>query len=310
LKEKYQPDDVITGIEHERDLCKVKMKANDKPSTLCEQLSAINNKYNKRLAKMTVAQQVQVIVEKAPRGYQSLLVSEQLCSKSAVMVKLLAKAAMGELYRATIETDAAAAEEEEEEDESKEKSEVLLAMADFTCYSCGEKDHKSYQCWNKHNGGGNLNGNSNGNNNGYKKFTGKCNNYGRAGHKSEKCWEKDENKNSRPEWWKSNNGGGGGSGNHNTNEHGNAAINSGYNIEMMLTGTDGLEIASDIQALKGAGLWVADMGATVRDFIPKVCKRQMRSLQLAMAHMKQPNESGTYTVWQPTNVKMMLVRWS
>jgi hypothetical protein len=78
LKEKYQPDDVITGIERERDLRKVKMKANDKLSTLFEQLSAINNKYNKRLAKMTVAQQVQVIVKKAPRGYQSLLVSKQL----------------------------------------------------------------------------------------------------------------------------------------------------------------------------------------------------------------------------------------
>jgi hypothetical protein len=46
--------------------------------------------------------------------------------------------AMSGLYRATIETDAV---EEEEEDESKEKSEVLLAMTDFTCYSCGEKGH-------------------------------------------------------------------------------------------------------------------------------------------------------------------------
>jgi hypothetical protein len=47
LKAKYMPDDVITKVELRQMLGKVKMKKDDEPSILFEQLSAIENQFNK-----------------------------------------------------------------------------------------------------------------------------------------------------------------------------------------------------------------------------------------------------------------------
>jgi hypothetical protein len=47
LKAKYMPDDVITKVELRQMLGKVKMKKDDEPSVLFEQLSAIENRFNK-----------------------------------------------------------------------------------------------------------------------------------------------------------------------------------------------------------------------------------------------------------------------
>jgi hypothetical protein len=47
LKAKYMPDDVITEVALRRMLSKVKMKKDEEPSILFEQLIAIENRFNK-----------------------------------------------------------------------------------------------------------------------------------------------------------------------------------------------------------------------------------------------------------------------
>jgi hypothetical protein len=47
LHAKYMPDDIITKVELRQMLSKVKMKKDDEPSILFEQLSAIENRFNK-----------------------------------------------------------------------------------------------------------------------------------------------------------------------------------------------------------------------------------------------------------------------
>jgi hypothetical protein len=110
------------------------------------------------------------------------------------------------------------------------------------------------------------------------------------------------------------NGGGGGGGTHNTNEHDNAAINSGYNIEMLLTATDGLTTVSDIQALS-AGLWVADMGATVNSTLHEAgfdIKSMQKTNEVNTVgngtHEAAKGVENMYMVWQPT--KMWKRFWS
>ena len=77
LFKKYEPDDKITRVEMRELLTKVSMKANQDPSTLFEQISAIQNRYNTSTRKIDEEDLIAVILKAAPKDYQAVLTIEQ-----------------------------------------------------------------------------------------------------------------------------------------------------------------------------------------------------------------------------------------
>jgi hypothetical protein len=78
LKKKYQPCDTMTRVELRHQLNKATLKKNADPATLFEQISAIENKYNKSTRKIDEDDLIVVVIDAAPQEYQSVLTNEQL----------------------------------------------------------------------------------------------------------------------------------------------------------------------------------------------------------------------------------------
>jgi hypothetical protein len=77
LFKKYEPDDKITRVEMREQLTKVSMKAHQDPTTLFEQISAIQNRYNNASRKIDEEDLIAVILKAAPKDYQAVLTVEQ-----------------------------------------------------------------------------------------------------------------------------------------------------------------------------------------------------------------------------------------
>lgn len=77
LFKKYEPDDKITRVEMRELLAKVSMKANQDPTSLFEQISAIQNRYNNASRKIDEEDLIAVILKAAPKDYQAVLTVEQ-----------------------------------------------------------------------------------------------------------------------------------------------------------------------------------------------------------------------------------------
>jgi hypothetical protein len=77
LKAKYMPDDVITIVKLRWMLRKVKMKKDDEPSILFEQLSAIKNRSNEPGEQIPDDDLIAVVLTAAPTEYVSILTAEQ-----------------------------------------------------------------------------------------------------------------------------------------------------------------------------------------------------------------------------------------
>ncbi len=80
LAKKYQPQHTtITRIEQRQKLNKIKMKKNEDPAKLFEQISQIENKYRYNTAAFTIdeADLIAVVLDAAPKEYQAVLTAEQ-----------------------------------------------------------------------------------------------------------------------------------------------------------------------------------------------------------------------------------------
>ena len=111
------------------------------------------------------------------------------------------------------------------------------------CYNCRKDGHKFYQCPDKKNSSEiNLNRN--------------CNNCGKWGHRAVDFWEMGENKDKRPEWWKSKND----QNTKNAQEQVTAALGMATSVEYLFAG---INFLNNEKLLSDPKIWIADSVATV-----------------------------------------------
>ena len=77
LAKKYQPQDTITRVKLRQKLNKIKMKKNEDPAKLFEQISQIENKYNTAAFTIDSADLIAVVLDAAPKEYQAVLTAKQ-----------------------------------------------------------------------------------------------------------------------------------------------------------------------------------------------------------------------------------------
>eukprot|EP00957_Ditylum_brightwellii_P184573 14057643-Ditylum_brightwellii.AAC.1 len=78
---------------------------------------------------------IATVLEKAPKEYGTVLTVEQRTQGGGLTLAHLQEA-MTQLWRTLYGG----------ENENDDKNEMGLAIADITCYRCGKKGHKGYQC--------------------------------------------------------------------------------------------------------------------------------------------------------------------
>ena len=126
LKKKYQSKDTMTRVELQHQLNRVTLKKGVDPATLFEQLSAIENRYNTSRRQIEQEDLIAVVIDAAPKEYQSVLTNEQLRLGNGVTLSVLEKA-MNALWRAQAKNT-----------EAKEEGEELVPNA-FAGYCIGYK---------------------------------------------------------------------------------------------------------------------------------------------------------------------------
>jgi len=257
LFKKYQPEDTITRVELRQMLNKIKMKKNEDPAKLFEQISQVENRYVRAGYALDPADLIAVVMDAAPHEYQAVLTGEQR--------RLGAKLTMDDM-EATMNQHWRQIKHERKSDDGD--NEFTLSAFQGTCFHCKEKGHRANKCPKKGkdesksknaSGGGNnsTNNNNNSGNNSEekKKFTGKCFNCGKDGHRSSDCWYKEENKDKRPNGFRM------------STERGAAAVDSNSNnnndtrVEFLLMG--GMTFPMTAELLDDPNVWIGDTGATM-----------------------------------------------
>ena len=77
LLKKYKLEDTISRVELIQKMSEVRMKENDDPATLFEQLSAIENQYNTAYQQIDEEDMIATIISVAPTEYKPIVLAEQ-----------------------------------------------------------------------------------------------------------------------------------------------------------------------------------------------------------------------------------------
>lgn len=241
LEKEYRPNDLLSRVDLRADMNKVRLRVNDEPTKLKEQICWLQNHYNHGTTAIAEeADMVALVLEKAPDKYAILLKNVQLqeaeAGRDLTVTKLID--AMNNMWR--IQGGLT------KKDNSDGDEVALGTVFRGSCNNCGEKGHKANTCLKSRNGGGNNHNNNrsgsgigSGNSNGRgKRFNGNCHKCGKGGHRQDDCWLLEKNASKRPANWKapSNNNSGGGS-------ESNAGAVRG--IEMMLASVD-MDLVKDV----------------------------------------------------------------
>lgn len=95
---KYMPDDRILRVELRRALPNVSMRKDDDPAKLFEQISAIENKFNKPGNIIPEEELIAVVISSAPESYTLLLTAEERAPGNTLTLQNLEEA-MTQQYR-------------------------------------------------------------------------------------------------------------------------------------------------------------------------------------------------------------------
>jgi hypothetical protein len=77
LLQKFKPKDMMTQVELHQELNTIKMKKQQEPAVLFEQISAVEKCYNMVAIKVSKENLIAVILDAASAEYQAVLTSEQ-----------------------------------------------------------------------------------------------------------------------------------------------------------------------------------------------------------------------------------------
>ena len=227
LMKRYRPIDTISKVEMRQKLNKITMKKGSNPTLLFEDLSGIEEKYMILGQKIDESDLIAIVLDVATDDYQVVLTTEQRRRGRELTLSDL-EDAMYQHYRQ-------ATRNKPDRRVIKEEGEVLLSAFQGTCYSCGKTGHRANQCKNRNKEGKER-----------KRLSVKCHHCGKLGHVAANCWLKEENKDKRPEGFKT----------RSKHETTNIATDGETGTQEFLLGmTDGVIIDKNI--------WIADSAATV-----------------------------------------------
>jgi hypothetical protein len=134
------PADVITKVELRQMLREVKMKKDEEPPILFEQLSAIENRFNKPGQQIPDDDLITAVLTAAPKECVPILTAEQRSKGTALRLTDL-ESAMTQHWRQTTGTLSAA----------EEGNEVPLLTFNGICYNCQAHGHRANKCPEKKN---------------------------------------------------------------------------------------------------------------------------------------------------------------
>lgn len=136
LMKKFMPNDGMSSVEMRQQLDKVSMKRNDNPEVLFEQLSRIKNQFVSATVKLSEADQIAVVLGKAPKEYKSVLTNLQVVLRSGLTLEDMSTAM--NLHWRSITAG--------EDNVIGSGNELVLSAFSGMCYKCKKPGHKTYEC--------------------------------------------------------------------------------------------------------------------------------------------------------------------
>ena len=202
LKERFEPDDMNTGVEIKKKLNRISMRATENPLTIYNQIENIEASHMNH--PITETEKLTVIIDKVAKEYKPLITAEQRRLGDGFTTDELRKT-LFQHWRTVYGTSADDGMTAMLTNDGT-SAEVTLAAAPGgyrgnagACWICGKKGHKQNDCPHKKNPHV-VKGNDN---QGTNSEPAHCFNCGLRGHVASNCWERAENAHLRPRNWTS-----------------------------------------------------------------------------------------------------------
>lgn len=179
LEKKYKPKDVMADAEQMEKLMKLEVGPRQDPDELGDQIAAIENEYGSQLDEK---QKIAAVVKAAGRLYAAEINSttNRITTGGGTVTAEDLIEACNESWRISGNGKSKTTGEGEVPNEATLGS--TPGQFNGSCYKCGEKGHKAFQCGQQQ----------------QQRFNGKCHECGRNGHKRDDCWELAKNAHRRP----------------------------------------------------------------------------------------------------------------
>ncbi len=142
LLNKYRSLDIVSSVELRQRMNKVPMKKGADPSTLFEQLSAIENQFSVRGTPMDESHMIAAILDAATDEYQAVILTERRIKGDKMTVMDL-EVAMSKHY---CQLSRASGREHNANLGGDWDYEVVLSGFGGLCYNCNKSGHKANMC--------------------------------------------------------------------------------------------------------------------------------------------------------------------